>query len=58
MDRGGRIELRYHESCFSMIADPRTQPASSANVGKFVQSLKGTEAPQELYRKMRTHGHW
>lgn len=56
--RGGRIELRYHKECFSMIADPRSQPSSSANVGKFVQSLKGTAAPEELYRKMRTRGHW
>lgn len=57
-DRGGRIELRYHQSCFSTHPDPRSQPASSANVGKFVDSLKGTEAPEELYRKMRTRGHW
>lgn len=56
--RGGRIELKYHESCFSMIADPRSQPTSSANVGKFVGELKGTRAPEELYRKMRTRGHW
>ncbi|CAM9303928.1 unnamed protein product [Laminaria digitata] len=56
--RGGRIELRYHKDCFSNIADPRSQPASSANVGKFVQSLRGTVAPEELYRKMRTRGHW
>lgn len=56
--RGGRIELRYHKDCFSNIADPRSQPASSANVGKFAQSLRGTVAPEELYRKMRTRGHW
>ncbi|CAN0506694.1 unnamed protein product [Ectocarpus sp. 12 AP-2014] len=56
--RGGRIELRYHRECFSMVADPRSQPASSANVGKFVRSLEGTTAPEELYRKMRTRGHW
>ncbi|CAM9515415.1 unnamed protein product, partial [Discosporangium mesarthrocarpum] len=56
--RGGRIELRYHEDCFSGVADPRSQPSSSANTGKFVKSLQGTEAPQEIYRKMRTRGHW
>ncbi|CAM9822649.1 unnamed protein product, partial [Choristocarpus tenellus] len=56
--RGGRIELRYHEQCFSGLADPRTQPASSANMGKFSNSLRGTEAPHEMYRKMRTRGHW
>lgn len=42
-----------------MIADPRSQPSSSANIGKYVQSLKGTAvAPEELYRKIRTRGHW
>ncbi|CAM9966852.1 unnamed protein product [Ascophyllum nodosum] len=56
--RGGRIELKYHQACFSMVADPRSQPTSSANVGKFVDALKDTAAPEELYRKMRTRGHW
>lgn len=56
--RGGRVELRYHESCFSMHADPRTQASSSANVGKFAEFLKDTAAPKDVYRKMRTRGHW
>ena len=36
--RGGRIELRYHEKCFSGKADPRTQVASSFHKGKFAGS--------------------
>ena len=33
--RGGRLELRYHEDCFSGEADPRTQKHSTYQEGKF-----------------------
>ena len=32
---GRKIRLVYHEGCFSGDADPRTQPASSFNDGRY-----------------------
>eukprot|EP00954_Amorphochlora_amoebiformis_P021072 1343963-Amorphochlora_amoeboformis.AAC.2 len=56
--RGGRIELRYHLSCFSGMADPRTQANSSAHSGKWAKTVAKTRAPNGKYRKMRTSSHW
>ncbi len=56
--RGGRIELRYHEECFSGIADPRSQAGSTANKGKYAAALSKTSAPRLPYSKMRTSCHW
>eukprot|EP01084_Bolivina_argentea_P101048 181234_1 len=56
--RGGRIELRYHEGCFSGIADPRSQAGSTANKGKYAAALSKTAAPRLPYSKMRTSSHW
>lgn len=49
--RGGRIELRYHEACFSGEADPRTQTGSSFHTSN--HSVPPA-APVGQYRKMRT----
>jgi hypothetical protein len=49
--RGGRIELRYHSSCFSGAADPRSQPSSSFNTT--THQLSGS-APKAAFHKMRT----
>jgi hypothetical protein len=51
--RGGRIELKYHGSCFSWEVDPRTQKQSTFSVGKW-QGTQQVHAPKEVYRKMRT----
>ncbi|CAM9439576.1 unnamed protein product [Chrysoparadoxa australica] len=56
--RGGRIELRYHLKCFSGENDPRSQHRGTAQEGQWVSLLKGTKAPNEMYKKMRTRSHW
>jgi hypothetical protein len=49
--RGGRIELRYHEHCFSGSADPRTQGRSSFTTsGHSIAEA----APTNKFRKMRS----
>jgi hypothetical protein len=53
--RGGRIELKYHDECFSGYSDPRSQVTSSYHAGKFNISNK---APKLTYNKMRTATHW
>lgn len=54
--RGGRIELRYHDKCFSGTADPRTQASSSFNTTYTGQIAEA--APQRMFRKMRTSSHF
>uniref|UniRef100_A0A7S2TQT0 PARP-type domain-containing protein n=1 Tax=Lotharella oceanica TaxID=641309 RepID=A0A7S2TQT0_9EUKA len=56
--RGGRIEMRYHEACFSGESDPRTQKKASHKQGKWVRCVAGTKAPLGKYKKMRTTSHW
>eukprot|EP01063_Lacrimia_lanifica_P025520 TRINITY_DN3334_c0_g1_i1.p5 TRINITY_DN3334_c0_g1~~TRINITY_DN3334_c0_g1_i1.p5 ORF type:complete len:109 (+),score=22.33 TRINITY_DN3334_c0_g1_i1:1139-1465(+) len=55
--RGGRIELKYHQACFSGEADPRSQNGSSYASGRWDKRLSH-EAPAGQYRKMRTGTHW
>ena len=56
--RGARVSMRYHASCFSGFADPRSQAESSHHVGR----LAGTQhvaAPQgKAGGKMRTGAHF
>ena len=55
--RGARLSMRYHASCFSGFADPRSQLSSSTHVGK----LAGTQleaAPNSKTGKMRTSQHF
>lgn len=55
--RGGRIEMRYHEKCFSGTADPRTQSQSSFHTHPLGASIPD-QAPTQRYTKMRTASHW
>uniref|UniRef100_A0A7S1LEE0 Uncharacterized protein n=1 Tax=Neobodo designis TaxID=312471 RepID=A0A7S1LEE0_NEODS len=55
--RGGRIELRYHEQCYSGSADPRTQASSSFNSSQHAAALSAA-APALPFRKMRTSSHF
>eukprot|EP00667_Euglena_gracilis_P022530 EG_transcript_25105 len=54
--RGGRIEMRYHEACFSGDDDPRTQAHSSAQ--DRWDGHVSAAAPKEMFRKMRTASHF
>ena len=42
---GRKIRLIYHSSCFTGNADPRSQPHSSFNTGKFPINCFRIEAP-------------
>ena len=55
--RGGRIELRYHATCFTGDADPRTQAASTFHVSPHVGKLAAA-APTGRFNKMRTSSHF
>mmetsp|Transcript_8641 Transcript_8641/g.29474 ORF Transcript_8641/g.29474 Transcript_8641/m.29474 type:complete len:125 (-) Transcript_8641:371-745(-) len=55
--RGARLAMRYHDTCFSGTADPRTQSNSSFAAGKWAGAV-GPEAPREPFRKMRTAQHF
>ena len=48
---GRKIRLVYHPDCFSGDADPRTQPNSSFNDGRYLQSTHiSQKAPQHKGR--------
>jgi hypothetical protein len=56
--RGARISMRYHASCFSGFADPRSQSRSSHHEGRLAGSQMDAAPIGKAGTKMRTSKHF
>ena len=56
--RGARVSMRYHASCFSGFADPRSQAESSHHTGRLAGTQHVAAPPGKASGKMRTSAHF
>ena len=56
--RGARISMRYHATCFSGYADPRSQVSSSHHVGQLSGTQHNAAPGGKAGGKMRTSQHF